>query len=455
MSQTSKYFVLILDFILLATLLIGSPFEDPLVNKAFSILIFVAILWLSEAIPIAIAALCIPILAVILGLMQTKTALLSFADPNIFLFFGGFVIAAAMHRQKIDIFIAQKIILLARGHLRRSIFALFASTAALSMWMSNTAVVAMILPLAIGLLSSFCSTQDRKTYAFVLLGVAFSASIGGLGTIVGTPPNAIVAAELHLGFVEWMQYGLPIVFLFLPLMILVLWLVFRPKLDFHLVLQLENPRLQPKQWLTLFVFITVALTWVFSQSINECLSLILQLEGKISHFDSLIALCAAVVICSLNILDWKEVQTNTDWGILLLFGGGITLSVLLRDSGASKVMADWLVSFVQGAPLFVLCCAVALFVVFLTEVTSNTASAALLVPLFISIADSLAVPSLGLALIVGIGASLAFMLPVATPPNAIVFGSGYIRQGDMMRVGLILNLLLAFLLALIGYVFWF
>ena len=458
MSEITKRVICLADFVLFLCLLYWSPFNsDPIINKALSLLVFIGILWLSEAIHISIVALLIPIFAVVLGLMNTKNALIAFADPNIFLFLGGFALAAAMRVQKIDEWIAQKIILLARGHFGRSIFAIFLVTACLSMWMSNTAVVVIVLPLALGLLSSIPQMQDiqkHKIYAFTLLGIAFSASIGGMGTIIGTPPNAIVATQLGISFSEWLWYGIPIVLIFWPIMICILWCVFRPKLNMLFSLDLENKSLNPQQWMTLVLFICIALSWIFSKTINEGLSALIGLDAKISSFDSIIALSAIVIICISNIANWKEIQKNTDWGILILFGGGITLSVLLKDSGASKVMADLVVSLIQDGHLFLIGLAVAFFIVFLTEVTSNTASAALLVPLFVSIADSLSVPSLGLALIVGFGASCAFMLPVATPPNAIVFGSGHIRQGDMMRVGLILNIVCASILATIGYVFW-
>ena len=178
------------------------------------------------------------------------------------------------------------------------------------------------------------------------------------------------------------------------------------------------------------------------------------LAKNIGSFDSVVALLAAVIICSTGVANWKQIQESTDWGVLMLFGGGLTLSAVLKDSGASKVLADGIVFLVQGQHYYLIGLLVATFIIFLTEFTSNTASAALLVPIFISIAQSLGMPEIGLALIIGLGASCAFMLPVATPPNAIVFGTGEVRQSDMVKAGFILNIVCILVIATIGYYFW-
>ena len=454
MSNLIKYLIIIADIILFVLLLLYLPF-DLKVNQGLAILIFIAILWLSEAIHVAITAILVPILAAILGLMNTKDALKSFADPNIFLFFGGFALAATMHFQELDKIIARRVLNLANNKLSTSLIYIFITTAFLSMWMSNTATAAMMLPLALGILSQIDVEKNRNIYVFTLLGIAFSASIGGIGTLIGTPPNAIVASNLNIGFSQWLKYGIPMVLIFLPLSIFVLYIVFRPNLNQKIELHVENIPMNKARYVTLAIFVFIALSWIFSSSINPYISSWLNLSKKIANFDSIIALMAAILVCVFKVIDWKHIQKNTDWGVLLLFGGGITLSVILKDSGASKVMADGIVWLISNTNLFVLALIVSFFIVFLTEFTSNTASAALLVPLFISIAESLNVSPLGLALIIGIGASCAFMLPVATPPNAIVFGTGYIKQSEMVRVGIILNIVCSVTIAAAAYLFWF
>lgn len=428
------------------------PFDDR-VNKGLAILVFAATLWLTEALDVTITAILIPILAALTGLMSTKNALIGFADANIFLFFGGFALAAAMHYQQLDKIIAQRILAIARGRFVLSLFFLFSTTAFLSMWMSNTATAAMMLPLAIGMLGHIDPQKDRNTFVFVLLGIAYSASIGGIGTLVGTPPNAIVATQLDISFAQWLQYGIPMVVVFMPLMIFTLYVTFKPKLDLTFDIDEDIVPMDRNKYLTLAIFVFIASCWIFSAYISPFVAWIFGVE-KISNFDSIVAIFAVVLVVACGIIEWKQVQQNTDWGVLLLFGGGITLSVVLRDSGASKIMADGIVWLIKGRNIFLIALIVGAFIVFLTEFTSNTASAALLVPLFISIAESLGVPPLGLALIIAIGASCAFMLPVATPPNAIVFGTGHVKQREMLKAGVRLNVLCSIVIASVAYIFW-
>ena len=414
----------------------------------------VAILWLTEALHVTVTALLVPLLAIALDLVTTKQALVAFADPTIFLFFGGFALATALHIQKLDKMIANKIMAMARGNLFVAVMYLFAITAFLSMWMSNTATAAMMLPLAMGILSKLDKEKEHNTYVFVLLGIAYSASIGGMGTLVGSPPNAIVASNLHLTFSDWLWYGLPIMLILMPLMIGTLFIVFKPKLHLHFEQNFERIEMNGQRVLTLVIFGVIALCWVFSSYINPIISGVFGLAKNIGSFDSVVALLAAVIICSTGVANWKQIQESTDWGVLMLFGGGLTLSAVLKDSGASKVLADGIVFLVQGQHYYLIGLLVATFIIFLTEFTSNTASAALLVPIFISIAQSLGMPEIGLALIIGLGASCAFMLPVATPPNAIVFGTGEVRQSDMVKAGFILNIVCILVIATIGYYFW-
>ncbi|MBS6051181.1 MAG: DASS family sodium-coupled anion symporter [Haemophilus haemolyticus] len=445
--------IFILDIVLFFVLLKVLPYESK-ASAGLALLAFVAVLWLTEALHVTVTALLVPLLAIALDLVSTKQALVAFADPTIFLFFGGFSLATALHIQKLDKMIANKIMALARGNLFIAIIYLFLITAFLSMWMSNTATAAMMLPLAMGILSQLDHEKEHNTYVFVLLGIAYSASIGGMGTLVGSPPNAIVASNLHLTFADWLWYGLPIMIILLPLMIGTLYIIFNPKLHINFEQSFERIEMNSVRVLTLVIFVVIALTWVFSGQINPLISGLLGLQKNIASFDSVVALLAAIVICSTGIASWKQIQESTDWGVLMLFGGGLTLSAVLKDSGASKILADSIVFMIEGQHFYLIGLLVAAFIIFLTEFTSNTASAALLVPIFISIAQSLGMPEIGLALIIGLGASCAFMLPVATPPNAIVFGSGQVKQSEMVKAGFVLNLVCILVISTMGYLFW-
>ncbi len=450
---TRNGLILLFDIVLFFVLLNTLPFE-PAASKGLALLVFVAVLWLTEALHVTVTALLVPVLAIGLGLVKSKEALSAFADPTIFLFFGGFALATALHIQQLDRLIANKIMAMAKGKLSVAVIYLFSVTAFLSMWMSNTATAAMMLPLAMGILSKLDKEAHHNTYVFVLLGIAYSASIGGMGTLVGSPPNAIVASQLNLTFADWLKYGLPIMFILMPLMIATLYVVFKPKFDVTFEHSFEKIELNRERIITLSIFGVIAICWVFGDKINPLISGLLGLQGKIGSFDSIVALFAAVLICITRVASWDDIQKNTEWGVLMLFGGGLTLSSVLGQTGASKVMADGIVFLIEGGHFYLIGLLVAAFIIFLTEFTSNTASAALLVPIFISIAQALNMPPVGLALIIGLGASCAFMLPVATPPNAIVFGTGQIKQSEMVKAGFWLNIICIFVIATVGYLFW-
>lgn len=421
---------------------------DANANKGLAILLFVAILWFTEAIHITVTALMVPLLAIIFKIpdMGTKAVLANFADPIIYVFFGGFALAAALHVQRLDRKIAMWVISLSRGSLLMAVMLIFAVTSFLSMWISNTATAAMMLPLAMGLMSHLDKEKDRNTFVFVLLGIAYCASIGGLGTLVGSPPNAIAAKALNLDFAGWMKYGLPMMLVLLPMMLISLFVVLKP--DFKKNINLTEKEDIPwtlHRIIAVLIFVLTAIAWIFGTDIAKATG--------IGAIDSFIALCAAVAVIVFGTVSWREVARNTDWGVLMLFGGGIALSMMMQKSGASAALGQAVANTFSGAHPLIVIGVVAAFIIFLTEFTSNTASAALLVPVFATIAKQMGMPEEVLVMIIGIGASCAFMLPVATPPNAIVFGTGLIKQREMMNVGLVLNILSIVVVSVWAYFF--
>ena len=433
----------ILLFIILFNTL---PFE-PQVVTGLSILVFVAILWLTEAIHVSITALLIPLLAVFLGVFNTQAALNNFSNSIIFLFLGGFALAAALHKQKLDQAIADKVLLLARGKMSVAVFMLFGVSAGLSMWISNTATAAMMLPLVLGVMTKLDAKKNHNTFLFVLLGIAYSASIGGIATLVGSPPNAIAAAEVGLSFTEWMKFGVPISLVLMPIAILVLYTMTKPDLSHKF--DLDH---QPVEWtngkmITLAIFLLTVTLWIFSKPINAML-------GGFAKFDTLVAIGAILLLGASRAVEWKDIEKTTDWGVLILFGGGICLSNVLKATGTSVFLAHSLSGFLEQAGILLTILAVVAFVVFLTEFASNTASAALLVPVFATIAEALGMSPVILSALIAVAASCAFMLPVATPPNAIVFGTGHINQKEMMRIGFVLNIACIAALTLFAWLFW-
>lgn len=445
--------ILAFDIILCIILLNVLPFS-PMENRGLVLLIFAGVLWLTEAYHITVTALMIPVIAILGGLLNTKQAFSAFSEPIIFMFFGGFVLAAILQVQQLDKVLASHIIRWSGGSLKKSVYYLFAATTLLSMWINNTAVAAMMLPLTMGMLSGVDAIKNQRTYAYVLMGVAFCANIGGIGTLVGSAPNAILASQLNITFAEWLKYGMPVMLLLLPSMLFALWVVLKPDLNGECKINHDVAVLDKQKTITLVVFLITVLLLCFGALINPVLSGFLGLEGKIANFDSVVVMAAISVLMIAKTSTWQQIQERTEWGVLMLFGGGLTLSMVLKDSGASKIMADTLVNFVGQAHWLVIMLVLTSFIVFLTEFTSNTASAALLMPIFIAVAQSLGVSEISLAAIIACGASCAFMLPIATPPNAIVFATGHIEQNQMVKVGFILNICSIIVIGGLAYAFW-
>ncbi|MGC9422259.1 MULTISPECIES: SLC13 family permease [unclassified Vibrio] len=438
--------IVLADIVLFFVLFNTLPFDANVV-LGLSILAFIAVLWLTEALHVTVTAILVPIMAVVFGIFDTQVALNNFANSVIFLFLGGFALAAAMHRQGLDKVIADKVLLMARGRFSVAVFMLFGVTAALSMWISNTATAAMMLPLVLGILSKVDQDKGHNTYVFVLLGIAYSASIGGIATMVGSPPNAIAAAQVGLSFSEWMKFGVPITIIMLPIAMLLLYLLLKPNLSGQFELNHDVVDWDKGKVVTLAIFALTVALWIFSKPINAML-------GGFKSFDTIIALGAIVLVSIARVVHWKDIEKTADWGVLLLFGGGICLSNILRQTGTSLFLAHELSALISELNILFIIIAIAAFVVFLTEFASNTASAALLIPVFAGIAEVLGVSPIILSVLIAVAASCAFMLPVATPPNAIVFATGHIKQNEMMRVGMVLNIACIAILSVVAMLFW-
>jgi sodium-dependent dicarboxylate transporter 2/3/5 len=429
--------------------------------------LFVAIggLWLTQALPLPVTALLVPVGAVGLGLAAPAAALAPFAHPVIFLFLGGFALAAALQRHGLDRALAGAVLRLAGGRRLSAVLLLAALAAVLSMWISNTATAAMMLPLALGLLRADAAAAPAspgapgpdpqaqaagvgpRERAFVLLALAYSASIGGIATPVGSPPNAIAAAQAGMDFAQWLAYGLPAVALLWPLMLAVLWLVLRPSLGGRVALAHVPLDWTRERVVTVAIFTVTVAGWVGGAPLARAL-------GVAADTDGVVALAAIAALVGSGALGWRELESRVQWGVLLLFGGGLALSAVMQSSGASRWLAEGVLAAVHGAPAWLVLLGIVAFVVFLTELVSNTASAALLLPIFLPLAADLGLPAPAAAAAIALAASCAFMLPVATPPNAIVFATDQVPQAQMMRCGLWLNLASITVIALLATLLW-
>ena len=414
------------------------------VALGLSIFAAVAVLWLTEALPLSLTALLVPLVAALLRARPLADSLVSFADPLIFLFLGGFALATALSRHGVDRWFARRILRCAGERFFPAAWLIFAATAFVSMWISNTATTAMILPLCIGLLGTLGKEgRHASNEVFLLLGVAYAASIGGLGTIVGSPPNGIVARQLGIGFGEWMSFGVVVVAVLLPLMVGVLHVVMRPKdVDCHG--WKDEVTLGKASRPVMAVFVMVAALWAGGAWVGPAL-------GITKGYDTLVSLLGVVVVVGGRMITWGEFEKGTPWGVLLLFGGGLALGEVLRDTGGSLYLARVVAAASHGLPMLLVVGVVVLFTIFLTELASNTAVAALMVPVFAVAADELGVTAALMVIPLGLAASCAFMLPVATPPNALVHATGMVPQRLMMKAGLVLNVVCTVALTLVAY----
>ena len=406
-------------------------FEDMLLQKGFFILLVCAGLWMTEIIPLAVTALLVPVFAYFLKVLDAGAAMSPFSSTIIYLFMGGFTLAALLQKHGIDRWLANAVIGITKGRVWYSVIGFFGVTSFLSMWMSNTATTAMMIPIAVALVGK----EYPKMRTMLILGTAYAANIGGNGTMVGSPPNGIAVSALDIDFFQWFVVGFPTMIVLFPFVIVSLWFVIRPESDISLN-RVESDSFewtaQAKGTVALFAF--TVFCWIFSRQINSMLDL--------KNFDRMIAILITALAPMLGLISWKDLEKKIGWGILLLFGGGLCLSKVLTETGTTKFLAESLFLSISGSPSWVVIIACITVMIFLTEISSNTGSAAIFIPIMIALSDQFS-DSVTFALVFGVGlaANCAFMLPVATPPNAIVYGTGYIQQKFMIRAGIILNVI--------------
>ncbi|WP_435174949.1 SLC13 family permease [Halorussus sp. AFM4] len=489
---------------------------------ALATMFFAGLLWVTGAFPLAVTALSIPVLLTAFGVYaDLDEALVGFADHLIFLFIAGFMLANALQKYDIDRRIALWMMSAMGSSPRRLVLSVMLATAFLSMWVSNTATTAMMTPIALGVLTQVigregvqaaaatadavdsdvaadgagaAATADVADGEFsniqvsMLLGTAYAASVGGVGTLIGTPPNAVLASQLNqmlgyeIGFAQWLLIGLPIVVVTLPIVWYMLTYVLYPprvedvsdaREEASRYLAEEGP-LDPRGKRVAVIFTATAVLWVVG-GLGDFIAPHLPDAWAVTLFGGegtsvfgieghqgllyyvMVGLMSIPALVLADTMEWDELA-DIDWGTILLFGGGIALADALAATGATKWIADTVFGSLTGAPILLVVAVVVLLVIFLTEMTSNTATATIIVPILISIggvfAATLGLTDVAAAVFLSvsgaIAASFAFALPVATPPNAIVFGSGYLKQSQMMRAGVVLNVLMT--LVLTGFI---
>jgi sodium-dependent dicarboxylate transporter 2/3/5 len=431
-----------------------------------SVVIFMAIWWATEAIPVPATSLLPLILLPVLGVSTTKEASNPYTDPIIFLLLGGFIAAMAMERWNLHRRIALNILKRAGSHPAALIGGFMIASAVLSMWISNTATTLMMVPIALSV-SHTVLENDAYGHKFtiaLLLGIAWSASIGGVGTIIGTPPNAFVVGFMEqqtgrtIDFLGWMMLGVPVVAFMVPAAwFVVTKLVFKfdPKEieggDKVIEQELEAIKTISKAEIRVaIVFGAMALAWMTRRLIIQ----IPGLEGLSNMGIAIIGAVAMFLVPAGNskrdfLLDWES-AVKLPWGVILLFGGGLSLAAAIKKTGLAVWLGEGL-SALSGAPLLLLIFAIVTLVIFLTELTSNTATTAALVPVLAAVATTGNIDPILLAAPTAMAASCAFMLPVATAPNAVIYSTGNMTIPQMARAGLWLNILGSFIISALCY----
>lgn len=446
------------------------PAPEGLSNEAWktaAVAILMATWWITEAVPIATTALLPIVLFPVLGIASISDATSPYADPIIFLFMGGFVIAIGMQKWNLHTRIALNIVNFVGVKPTSIIAGFIIASAFLSMWVSNTATALMMLPIALSVLQ-FVDKQDshdvniRNFEVVLVLAIAYACNIGGIGTLIGTPPNALLAGfmqsnyGMEIGFAQWMMVGVPLVFIMLPVMYFVLTKFTYPfdldelpggktviKNELKTIGSISTPELR-----VAIVFALTACLWIFRPLLTDLLP---------GLSDAGIAISAAVILFIIPsgaekiqpVLQWEDLKT-LPWGILILFGGGLSLARAISSSG----LAAWIGEGVSGMGaihLVMLLLVVILIVIFLTEITSNTATAAAFLPILAASAIGIGQNPLFFVIPAAIATSCAFMLPVATPPNAIIYGSGKVSIPQMAKAGFWINIIVAIVLTVAAY----
>ena len=438
-------------------------------NAILASTIWIAIWWITEAVPIAITSLLPIVLFPLTGGMELAETTASFGHRYIFLYIGGFILAIAIERWNLHKRIALSIVQLIGTNVKNVILGFMVATAFLSMWISNTASSVMMLPIGMSIISQLMDnpkTVENENQNFgkaLMLAIAYSASIGGIATLIGTPTNLVLATivqetyGIEITFSKWFMFGLPI-----SLILLAICWKYLTEIAFtfkqkkfpggrnEINKQLKSlGKLSYEEKMVLLIFVGTAFAWITRS---------LFLQKLIPNLDdTIIAVIAGILLFILpasksknrKLINWEE-AVKLPWGILLLFGGGLALAQGFKTSG----LAEWIggqLTLLEGASIFILLLFLIALVNFLTEITSNLATTAMILPILAPLSLVLDVNPFILMVGATVAASCAFMLPVATPPNAVVFGSGYLRIPDMAKTGVWMNLFSIIFLTIMVY----
>ena len=442
---------------------------QPLVNSraAVTILTVVAILWFSEGISLVATSLLIPILIILTDIRTPQTALAPFFDPAVALIFGGFLIGRALTKYELDKRLALLILSRGEGSGSGLILTVMGVTAFLSMWISNTASAAIMIPIALAVISRIRSVDVRDKYGKALvLGVAYSATLGGVASLVGSPPNPLAATYINsflgvqFSFMSWIPFGLPVVLIMLPLVWR--WLIFRFKLpkgieemsDLKEISYKEYLKLGPmpiEQKLVVVVFISTIVLW-FTEKLPDFIANAIGWSGH-GISSSVVALMGGLSLMILRLLDEKDVSSGISWSSLLILGSGIALGGAMIDTGLSSFIAQQMAGLGMF-PSFLVVIIIGGIAILVTMVASNTGAAVILIPIAIPLATGLGIDPLLIVMVIAIAVSMDFALPTGTPPSTIAYSTGKVDMREMVTTGLLVDIIALLVLTIAVVWLW-
>lgn len=415
--------------------------------------------WVFEVISIYITALLPLILAIPMGLLTSDDLAKAYGNSNVYLFFGGFVLALGLEKWKVHEQIARGILNIVGDSKPRVLLGFLLSTGILSMWISNTATALMMLPMALAVIQAMPLEHQKSRFSvFLMLSIAYGASIGGMGTLVGSPPNTQMASILQqnygttVSFWDWFKIGFPLSLTLLFFAYLIFYIgLGKERKDLH-DFKMDKTAWSQEQYRALAVFGIVVILWIFKDFIVEWTG--------INYGDESAAVFGAILLFILPgnkidkkpLLVWKDTE-NLPWGILLLFGGGLALAAIFERNGIVQLIAETFSDY-KGFSISLLILSTVFIAIFASEILSNLALVTIFVPIVAVFASQSGIPLIQLCLPLTLGASSAFMMPVGTPPNAIVFASGYLKMKEMIRYGFIMNLISVVIITLFCILFF-
>jgi len=449
-THIKKYIKLIIPLLLMGLILISDFGLEPDIKKALALFVCVSLLWAFESINIVVTALLIPVFAVILGLENQSNPFAAFSNPIIYLLLSGLILAQAFRKHNLDRLIAIKVLALSNGKIRKLLFLTMLTTAILGMWMSNTATIALLIPVILSV-SKEISTKLNKNYtSMLLLSSGFSSAIGGLTTILGGNPNAITAAFLQnvseFSFLDWTVIGFPIsitLFIVSYFIFLRLYAVKNERIKIDTIKQeAKKTFLNRDQIKVLGVFVPTLFLWLFGSKIG--INALKRTE--------IIGLSAAIILFAFKILDWEDVR-RIPWEIFLIVGGGLTLGQILIDTGSASFMANKLIGVLSSIPTFLLLLVIIYMAILFANFVNNSSTTIILVPVLINLSPLLGINQKLIAMTVAMATAISPWTPIAIPAFSLIYGTGKVSRKEMIRTGMSAAFILAPVLAGAVYLF--